>query len=190
MELTTERGEWSQVTIAALQFFPFKGENSADLGWLRWVGVYPIHSFPYPHSLSSYLLTFLPSPCDSTPSSTSSLKMASTTSVLTNLIIAPPKQTIAQRIEHWVLGEDDTILFQELAETANAWKDSVGYRWQSKSTLSRQDSALYDYRRLISLYLKKGGMDDIDMLFSAGEESNDKFVFPSDSKLLTEYIGW
>lgn len=116
--------------------------------------------------------------------------MASTASVLSNLVIQAPQQTLAQRIQHWVLDENDNVLFQEFAETARILKESVGYRWASKSTLSRQDRALYEYRRLISLYLKRGGTEGIDILFTAGENCNDKFIFPADSKLLVEHICW
>lgn len=115
--------------------------------------------------------------------------MASTSAVLTNLTISAPSKTLAQRIEHWALDDDDNILFEELSEAAKIWKDGAGYRWHSKSTLSRQDRALHDYRRLISLFLKKEKVEGLDMLFSKGEESNDKLVFPADDKQLIRYIG-
>jgi hypothetical protein len=110
-------------------------------------------------------------------------------SVLGRLVIAPPRKSRAQQMDDWELDNNDDALLEEFDKIDKMEEASIGHRWGSKSTLSAQDRVLRDYRRFTSIYLKKKHSNHhVEASFSAGDDCNDRFIFPGDSELLMKYI--
>ncbi|KAI9644772.1 hypothetical protein NHQ30_006799, partial [Ciborinia camelliae] len=114
--------------------------------------------------------------------------MDSRAEILDKITMPSKRHTFERKIEFWQREENCgrfALVLEDIDKTIAA---SRGYRWESPSTILKEDIALRRYRQFTSLYLLQQGFDDVKVMLEEVDATNDHIIFPDDQEELIEYI--